>query len=49
MTQKSCWHTQQMLNINVSSCSSFKMHSVIRDMFFTERRSPFPESEGGND
>ena len=49
MTQKSCWHTQQMLNINVSSCSSFKMQSVISDLFFTERRSPFSESEGGND
>ena len=49
MTQKSCLHTQQMLNINVSSCSTFKMQSVISDMFFTERRSPFSESEGGND
>ena len=49
MTQKSCWHTQQILNINVSSCSSFKMQSVISDMFFTEQRSPISESEGGND
>ena len=49
MTQKSCLHTQQMLNINVSSCSTFKMQSVISDMFFTERRSPLSESEGGND
>ena len=49
MTKKSCWHTQQILNINVSSCSSFKMQSVISDMFFTEQRSPISESEGGND
>ena len=49
MTQKSCRHTQQMLNINMSSCSSLKMQSVISDMLFTERRSIFSESEGGND
>ena len=49
MTQKSCRHTQQMLNINMSSCSSLKMQSVISDMLFTERRSTFSESEGGKD
>ena len=32
----------------MSSCSSFKMQSVISDMFFPEQRSPFSESVGGN-